>query len=135
MKLPAVLPENILNKISPEDRKSLGKAGLTREDCEKRAQVKNERELQRLIVGYLGTKGLEVLWHRTDKKSHATLGWPDLTFAAKGKAICWEVKWDKGKLSEAQELMAQRLKKNGWRFSVIRSFEQAKRELWQMCGL
>lgn len=135
MKLPSVLSESVLRCVSQEDRKKLGKAGLTREDCEKRAQVKNERDLQRLIVSYLNLKGLEVRRDRMDKRTTGNVGWPDLTFAAKGIPIAWETKFGAGKLSEEQELTIAKLKKNGWRCCVIRSLEQAKSELWKICGI
>lgn len=135
VKMSSVLPESILSKVSPEDRKAMGKAGLTKADCEQKAHARNERDLQRLIVNYLQLKGIEALWHRTDKRSTATVGWPDLTFAAKGFPVAWEIKFEKGKLSEEQELMAVKLKRNGWRFAVIRSLEEAKKELWKILGI
>src|SRR5438105_10429918 len=46
-----------------------------------KAQIKNERQLQSMIVNLLRLKGIEPLWHRTDKRSAATVGWPDISFA------------------------------------------------------
>ena len=143
MKMPTVLPENILKCLSPLERKRLGKAGMTKAEAADRAEAKNERELQRQIVSYLQLKGIEVLWHRTDKRSTATIGWPDVTFTI-GQyvslvgifpvACAWEIKFSNGKLSKEQSDLATRLQSppNFWRFRVITSFEQARRELREL---
>lgn len=130
-----ILPDKILRHMSETDRKSLGKAGLTREDCEKKAALRNERDLHRIVAAYLTLKGIEVFRQRMDKRSRGPVGWPDFTFAAKGVPVVWELKLPGQKLSDEQELMGQNLKKNGWRHAVIRSLDDAKRALWQACGL
>lgn len=143
-----VLPEKILRLLSPEDRASLGKAGLTAEEALAKADVKNERTLQGLIVNLLRLKGIEVCWHRTDKKSAATIGWPDITFSvatyaavptqpydlATITACAWEVKHGPGGLSDDQKKMALRLQSppNFWRWREIRSVDQALAELKEM---
>ncbi len=86
-----VLPEKILRLLSPEDRKSLGAAGMTAEEAMLKAEVKNERALQVLIINLLRLKGIEPLWHRTDKRSAATVGWPDISFAISVASITKEV--------------------------------------------
>jgi hypothetical protein len=138
MKPPSVLPESYLRLISEADRKALGKAGMTKTEAEASATVKNERELQKLIVNYLRLHDIEPLWFRTDKRTTANVGWPDITFAVPhwdgqkwiGIPCAWEVKMpDSGKLSKEQVLMAEKLHGNGWRHKVIRSFEQATQEL------
>ena len=53
-----VLPNNILVRMSPADRKQLGKAGLTAAECAEKAAVKNERELQKLIANELLRNGI-----------------------------------------------------------------------------
>lgn len=134
-----VLPENILRRMSAADRKSLGKAGLTRADCEAIAEAKNERELQKQIVNYLRLQGIEVNVSRTDKRTTHKKGWPDLTFAvqslgATSIANVWEVKFGNGKLSleQAQLAFALTTPPNYWRFRVIRSLRQAREELKEL---
>ena len=145
MKLPSVLPDSMLTKMSAADRKALGKAGLTRADCNAITQVKNERELQKHIVNYLRLQGIEVNVSRMDKRKTDRKGWPDLTFAVtvtldfpKGRIVkipcAWEVKFGNGKLSPEQEKLAARLTAppNGWLFRVIRSLDEAREELRRM---
>lgn len=138
------LPEQMLRLMSAEDRKAIGQRSAT-ETLERGERV-SERQLQGQIVNLLRLRGLEVLWHRTDKKSAATIGWPDLTFAVKrgvylstdpdyqsemGGVIpcCWEVKLPQGKLSIEQEAMREKLIANGWRWRTITSVDMALEEL------
>ncbi len=91
-------------------------------------KAKNERDLQRQIVSYLRLRGIEVCWHRTDKKSAATIGWPDITACVKvngfpmGLGI--EVKFGTGVMSREQNDMHARLQAapNCWRIVVVRNF-------------
>lgn len=131
---------NILRLMTPEQRASLGKAGMTPDESVAKQVAKNERELQTQIVNLLRLRGIEPCWHRTDKKSAATIGWPDITFAvvvtlAGGwvvrTPVAWEVKFGAGELSKEQNQMAIRLQSppNGWRWREIRSVDQALAEL------
>jgi hypothetical protein len=133
MKTPVVLPEAFLRCISPEQRKNVLGGQLTAEEAISRAEVKNERALQSQIVNLLRLKGIEPLWHRTDKKSAATIGWPDLTFAVPDPCA-WEVKFGDGKLSDDQVAMHLRLQTppNCWRVRTIRSVDEALAELKEL---
>jgi len=112
--------------VSPADRQRLGI--VTNEERMKKMIAKSERQLQSQIVQYLRLRGLEVLWHRTDKKSHATIGWPDITFSAKVGAfpmpVAIEVKFGSGTLSREQNDLLARLQAspNFWRVLVVRNF-------------
>lgn len=139
----AVYPFTWLRCMKEEDRKSLGRAGLLPEECAAKVEAKNERQLQGQIVQYLRLHGIEPCWHRTDKKSAATVGWPDITFAIIGQTssawnkiqpVAWEVKFGPGQLSKEQEQMAIRLQSppNCWRYRVIRSLDEAIKELKEM---
>ncbi len=145
-----VLPDSFLRCLDPQTRKSLGKAGLTAEEALSKSQAKNERQLQTMIINLLRLKGIEPLWHRTDKKSAATVGWPDITFCVEHvrwlcapdceesdkfvSACGWEVKFGKGQLSTEQQQMHVRLSTppNAWRIKVIRSVDEAIAELKEL---
>lgn len=138
MKLPRVLPESMLRLMSAGDRRKLGKAGITKAEAGASADIKNERDLQCLIVNYLRLRGIEPLWFRTDKRTTANIGWPDITFSILcpdkemgyiARPCVWEVKFGNGKLSKEQADLAYKLKFNGWRHRVITSLEQARQEL------
>jgi hypothetical protein len=98
-------------------------------------ELNSERELQGQIVNLLRLKGIEVLWHRTDKKSAATVGWPDLTFSLehglRSIPCLWEIKLPGKKLSEDQTKLMIRLMEppNAWVYKVITSVEEALMEL------
>ena len=47
-----ILPERILRLMSVDDRRSLGKAGITKAEVLEKAAVKSERNLQNLIDSY-----------------------------------------------------------------------------------
>jgi hypothetical protein len=137
-----VLPENILRCMSPKDRKAIGQK--TASEALSAGEAKSERILQGQCVNLLRLHGIEVLWHRTDKRSAATVGWPDLTFCVQFKcdddsedyigsyATCWEIKLPTGKLSEEQIKMRDLLVANGWRWRTITSVDQARLELKNM---
>src|SRR5256885_7581653 len=111
----------MLRCLSPSDRKAIGQ--FTFEEVLQHADVKNERQLQSQIVQLLRLKGIEPLWHRTDKRSAATIGWPDITFAVRSSQLnddgtfwiaqyypcAWEIKFGDGQLSKEQQQMAVRL--------------------------
>ena len=122
--------------MSPEDRKVLGIE--TSEEFMKRMVVKTERQLQSQIVQYLRLRGIEVLWHRTDKRSAATKGWPDITFAVVSNgfpmACAYEVKFGSGTTSPGQRKMLDMLqtRPNCWRVRVIRRFIEVVDDMREM---
>ncbi len=127
-----VVPESWLRCMSPEDRKAMGKAGMTAEEAIAKFTAKSEKQLQSQIVNLLRLKGIEVCWHRTDKKSAATVGWPDLTFCVRIDdyppfPCAWEIKFGDGELSDDQRRMAIRLQSppNYWQWREVRSVDQA----------
>lgn len=125
MKLPTVLPDAFLRCMAPADRKSVAPGQTTAPELASRSVVKAEKQLQGLIYNFLRVNDVEVLWHRTDKKSHATVGWPDLTFALLGRAVAWEVKLPGRKPEEHQTNLHERMLLNGWTVEVVTSLEQA----------
>lgn len=122
------LTDNMVALMSPKDRKLIGLK--TRQEHLEKQEAKSERQLQRQIVQYLRLRGIEPLWHRTDKRSHATIGWPDITAAVKVHGIPMplgiEVKFGTGTLSREQTDMHARLQAspNCWRIVVIRNFTE-----------
>lgn len=143
------LPDNIKKMMRPEDRKSLGVAGLTNEEAIQRAQVKSERDLQKLIEALLRLKGVEPIRSRMDRKTSNNLGTPDFLFAVKGMiegeqpftrnkprifACAWEVKLPGGKLSLEQTQMAARMisEPNAWEWTIITSVDDALIQLRAM---
>jgi hypothetical protein len=95
------------------------------------ADLKSEKRLQIEILNLLRLKGIEVLWHRTDKKTTCNVGWPDLLFAVehglRSVPCAWEVKLPGEKLSEDQvKVMVHMMEPpNAWSYQVVTSVEEA----------
>ena len=123
----AVLPDHILTLMRPEDRATLGKAGLTASECSKMAEAKSEKHLQQQIEAMLRRNGIYVVRQRMDRKSNVQIGTPDFLFAVNGTPAAWEVKMPKAPLREEQrEALAEMSNEaNGWRTSVVRSYDEA----------
>lgn len=127
-----MLPENILRRMSPEDRGPLGKAGRTKAEIEAAIDKRAEREIQRTILNYLNLHGIVPLFSRFGVKSTMPPGTPDILFAFNGRPCAWEIKTASGILSDDQMVMAGRLAKNGWCFQLIRSLDDARCALAQL---
>jgi len=125
------LTDKILRLMSPEDRKSFGKAGMTAEEALFKAKAKSERDLQKLIISYLGLKGIVPIWARMDKKTTTPLGTMDLLFAVRvevAHACAWEVKMPGEEMTDEQKLMAVKMstEPNAWEWNIVTSLDQAK---------
>jgi hypothetical protein len=131
-----LIPQRYIELMSVVDRAQLGVKN--KEEMARAWIAKSERDLQRQLVQYLRLRGIEVLVHRTDKKTGATVGWPDLTFSVMSNGFCapcgWEVKFGSGTLSPEQNDMLARLqaRPNCWRIRVIRTFSEAVDELREL---
>ena len=130
------IPDKFVRLLSAADRKRLGVE--TYEERMKKMVAKSERQLQGQIVQYLRSRGIEVLWHRTDKRSAATKGWPDITFAVVSNgfpmACAYEVKFGSGTTSRDQRSVLDRMqtRPNSWRVRVIRSFIEVVDDMREM---
>lgn len=133
-----VLPNHILRLVPAIERAKMGKAGLTADECFARAEIRNERDLQKLLVNYLRQKQIEPIVSIFGRKTTNNIGTPDILFAVfvdgQITACAWEVKTKSGKLTMEQHQMALRLSMppNGWRHRVIRSFDEARKELQEL---
>jgi hypothetical protein len=133
----ALLNDNLLRMMAPEDRLALGLGGghhrnafRTREEIEAKNQVKEESTLARQLVAFCGRHGLCWASPRTDKRSTIRKGWPDFTVVrrvtlfhpggANGPAevpvtlaAMIELKARGGRLSEAQKAVIAELSAAG----------------------
>jgi hypothetical protein len=136
------LTDNILRLLRPEDRKSLGKRGMTAAEAIEKAEIKNEGDLQIQIVSYLRLHGIEPIYQRFGKKTRTKRGTPDILFAAEADigspigekrtvACAWELKTETGDQSDEQIAMQKTLTTppNAWRYAIIRSLDEAIAEL------
>jgi hypothetical protein len=122
------IPDHIKRLMPVSERKAvLGEHALTTEEAVNIADAKSEKELQEQLLAYLEEhRGIVVFYSRMDRKTSNRKGQPDFLFAFKGIPVAWEVKTPIGKLRPEQEAIAPKLLANGWRYSVVRSVQQAK---------
>jgi hypothetical protein len=120
-----ILPTNILERMNPADRKSLGKAGMTARENIAACDARNERELHKQIRALLMHRGIPFCEARMDRKSTITVGWPDITFAIDGVPVAFELKTGRNDLSKDQARVARDMLAHGWFYFVIRSLDEA----------
>src|SRR4030095_11263556 len=107
----ALTPENWLRLMSDEDRKKLGRHGMTLQEIMDKFVAKSEKELHQQIEGLLRLKGIQSFHSRTDKRTTRPVGEPDFLMAIKGQACAVEVKYGDGKLMEEQATILDRKNK------------------------
>lgn len=156
MKLPTILPDAFLRCIEPSERKKIAVGQLTAEEALSKAEIRNEKELQRNLVNLLRLHNIEPIVSRMDRKTSNNLGTPDILFSIAhwievdancqkcgheqylGElavvAVAYEVKFGNGKLSPEQEKMFIRLSSppNNWRCKVIRSVDEMIADLKEL---
>ena len=120
-----VLPESFLQCMNPSDRKSLGKAGLTASEAQKKWQRGEERKIHDTVIQWLRLRKIPFIHARMDKPSTIGVGWPDVTVIYRGRALCLELKAPGGRLSEEQTDTLQTLEANGTPCKVAYSDAEA----------
>ena len=116
-----VLPDCVLRKMRPEDRKALGKAGVTLAEAAAKQEAKREREIHEQIENWLRQREITYRHDRMDKPTTGTIGWPDFTFAVKGRAVALEVKMPGAQPSDDQIKCMSGLVRDGWFVRVVYS--------------
>lgn len=119
-----LLPNNILEKMDPKDRKIIHQK--TAAETVSDAIAKSEKELQEQIASLLRRKSIPYIRAAMFKRSSLPVGWPDFTFAFFGIPLGWECKTESGELSIEQKRAHWALQACGWRIEVIRSLSQAQ---------
>lgn len=119
-----VIPEAWLKLMRPEDRKALGKAGLTADEAYQKFADRSEKELHKLIYAELTRRGVVVIHSRMDRKSSTAVGIPDFCYCYDGVAFAVEVKTATGPLTREQKTTLEKMSANGWSTHVIRSFDE-----------
>ena len=103
-----LLPDRILNLMSPEDRAKLGAEGVTATEALAKWQGREERKIHDTIERWLTLRQLPYIHARMDQKSTIRKGWPDFTVTNAGRVACVEVKAPGGKVSADQsEVLAE----------------------------
>jgi hypothetical protein len=124
-----MLPDNILKAMPVEERRKLGKAGMTSDDAQLKLEATSERILQRQINGWLRIQQSEgrliFNWNRSDKRTTCKIGWPDYSIFANQQCLFIEVKFAKGKVSPEQAALHTELALHGFDVRLVTTFEAA----------
>jgi VRR-NUC domain len=120
-----LLPNRILEKMSPADRKELGKAGRTAAECIERAEARTERAAQKLFGSWLSLRSVYFIQARSDKRSTIRVGHPDFSIFHAGKVMFIEMKSPSGQLSQEQNECRLGLSRQGFTVAVARGAAEA----------
>lgn len=100
--------------MKPEDRRKLGRAGITADECREKYQRGEEKKLQGLIANYLGLRDdIYFETDRMDRKTSGAKGRPDFRICYRGKWIGIEAKVEGGKLSKEQSETLAKIRNAG----------------------
>jgi hypothetical protein len=128
MKLEGPLPDHFLSKLPPEERKKLGRAGMTSEEAQARYEAKTERELQKQIWQFLRRNQIYFVQPRIDKKTTTRKGTPDFIAACEGAFVAIETKCKntKGQLTKEQEEVMAEVLQSGGIYLLVYSLEEVQ---------
>lgn len=139
---PPVLPDHILKRMSPEDRKSLGRAGMLASEAAAKCVDKSEKAMQAEIQAYCDLRGWPCFRARMDRKSTLPNGTPDFLIclpftrgvASIGLFVAVECKMKGNKPSREQEDHLRNIRGNHGETMVAYSSHEALQWLKQLAG-
>jgi len=123
MKLPTVLSQKFLQAMPEEERRRLGKAGITQAEAEAKYAAGQERKLQDMIANYLTLKGFWFCHSRTDKRTTQRRGVPDFVICAYSLFLACEVKCTGQTLTQEQAREANKIRASGGAFVIAYSLQ------------
>ena len=119
MKLPTIMSDQFLEALPPEERKKLGKAGMTSQECNQKFARGEEIKLQRLCLNWLSLHGYYWEYDRPDKRTSGKKGRADIRACIRGCWLSAECKAGGEPLSREQAIEAVRLRNSGGRFVLV----------------
>jgi hypothetical protein len=132
VKLPSILSKGFLEALPAEERKRLGKAGMTQKEAEAVFTAGQEKELQLVCARWLDLNGIYFESDRMDKRSSGKCGRADFRICHRGLWLSAETKVSGQSLRDEQAVQAERLRKSGGKFVVVYALDdliQAVRSL------
>ena len=116
--MPAVIPDSFLKAMPAEERKKLGRAGLTREEAERVYLAGQERTLKGLAVNECLRRGAWIFEQSMRKRTGGKKGTPDIIGCHRGYFFAIELKATGQTMSPEQVYEAGKIKKAGGLFTV-----------------
>ena len=129
MKLDGPLPNHFLEKLPPEERKKLGRAGMTSEEAQTKYVARSEKALQHAVAEWLQAQKYPFFSPRIDKRTTWQIGAPDFVVCVNGFFVCVETKAAGGKLSKEQEAIMAYVTMGGGMYLVVYEVEQLAKAL------
>jgi hypothetical protein len=121
MKLPAVPSEGLLQALPPEERKRLGRAGMTQAEAQAKYAAGREKELKSDVIKEVRRRGGWVFEQPMSKKTRGRPGVPDLIICYRGYFLAAELKATGGTMSQEQAQEAVGIRKAMGRFVLAYS--------------
>lgn len=120
-----LLPDHVLKLLTPEQRKAIGKAGITATEAQAKYQKVAEKAIHESVRKWLTLRAIPYVHSRMDKASTIRKGWPDFTVLHQGRAYCLELKAPGGVLSDEQKQCLAELETTGTPCKVAYSDAEA----------
>lgn len=122
-----VLSEAFLRRMRPEDRASLGKAGVTATEAQSKWQKGEERKMHDAFEQWLALHRSELYWDhsRMDKPTSNRVGHPDFVIQHGNRVTNIELKAPGGKLTDKQREVHDWIKAAGGQVYVCYSAAEA----------
>lgn len=124
MKLPNIIPDGFLQAMPVEERKKLGRAGITAAEASAIFVRGEERKLQDLISKWLYSQGIYFVRPRMDKKTTTAKGTPDFIACVNGRFLCIEAKTKYGSLTVEQSAVMAEATRSGATYCVARTLQE-----------
>lgn len=103
------ITDAMLERMDPQDRKALGKRGLTAAEAEQIRDTRDERELQGQFAGWLKRNAVHYIHANPTRKSTIRKGAPDFYCMREGRVMCIEFKLGRNELTDEQKLVLHEL--------------------------
>jgi len=132
MKLPAVLSERFLQAMPEEERKRLGKAGVTQAEAEAVFKSGQEKDLRKLVWNELNRRSAYIFDQPTNKRTRGRKGTPDLICCYRGRFLGVETKAFHETLRAEQAQEAVAIRKAGGHFVLCFCLADLLEELQQI---
>lgn len=116
MKFPTILSEGLLQALPPEERKRLGRSGMTRAEAQAKYAAGREKELKGDVVNELNRRGAWIFDQPMSKKTRGRPGVPDIIGCYRGFFFSIELKTAGETLRADQAREAVDIRKAGGRF-------------------
>lgn len=121
-----IIPNNLLEKMAPADRKQFGKEGWTAAECVDKQSLKLERKLHSEFNGFLRRHEFDLVIHGDPrKKSQLPPGWPDYSIFRNAKVLFIEFKVNSNRLSDVQKIVTGLLLAQGFTVRVLYTYGDA----------